>query len=678
MLLETIRSPADLRDLTTRSSTSWPARSATSSSQAVAETGGHLGLQPRRRRAHAGPAPGLRLAHRRHPVGHRPPGLRPQDRHRARRPASTSCARPAGCRATRAARRAEHDCVENSHASTILSLRLRPGRRPRRRAPTTHRHIVAVIGDGSMTGGMAYEALNNLGHSGRNGDHRPQRQRPQLRADGVEASSRAASRRIRLNPRLRAPPAPARGRSCATCRSSARQAEQGIEAVKAARPRVLRAAGVLRGARRALRRPDRRPRHRRRSRRRCATPPSSTGPIVVHVLTQKGRGYPPAEDDDEKHLHDAPVFDPAVGPPKAVPTGYTQAFAEAIIKEAEADAAARRHHRGDARPDRAAPVPGPLPRPLLRRRHRRAARRHRAAGMAMGGLRPVVAIYSTFLNRAWDQVVYDVGLHRLPVVFCLDRAGITGDDGAEPPRRLRHGAARQGAGHDACSRRRRAQELQADAARRARPRRRRPGRDPLPEGPGPAGRRDEVGVGPRRRASVREGDGRVCILAVGKLVDAAEQAAAAAGRATGIDATVWDVRCCAPLDPTMIADAARHPLVVTVRGRHPRRRRRHDDRRPRAPRLRRRPAAARRGARRPDAVHPARQARPHPGRARPRRRRHRGDGPRAAQPEVASHRRPRRRAGARPASWPTGPTPSPCPTSGPPTSSWSTRPTAPR
>ena len=52
--------------------------------------------------------------------------------------------------------------------------------------------------------------------------------------------------------------------------------------------------------------------------------------ILVHVLTEKGRGYPPAEDDDEKHLHDAPVFDPAVGPPKAVPTGYTQAFAEAV------------------------------------------------------------------------------------------------------------------------------------------------------------------------------------------------------------------------------------------------------------------------------------------------------------------------------------------------------------
>ena len=65
--------------------------------------------------------------------------------------------------------------------------------------------------------------------------------------------------------------------------------------------------------------------------------------------------------------------------------------------------------------------------------------------MAMGGLRPVVAVYSTFLTRAFDQVNLDVGLHRQPVIFCLDRAGITGDDGAVAPRRARHGAVHEGA-----------------------------------------------------------------------------------------------------------------------------------------------------------------------------------------------------------------------------------------
>ena len=165
------------------------------------------------------------------------------------------------------------------------------------------------------------------------------------------------------------------------------------------------------------------------------------------MLTQKGRGYPPAEDDDEKHLHDAPVFDPLIGPPKAVPTGYTQAFAEAIIKEAEADPRVVAITAAMAGPTGLLPFQARFPDRFF---DVGIAEQHAvtgAAGMAMGGLRPIVAIYSTFLNRAWDQVVYDVALHRLPVVFCLDRAGITGPDGAEPPRRLRHGAARPGARH---------------------------------------------------------------------------------------------------------------------------------------------------------------------------------------------------------------------------------------
>ena len=193
---------------------------------------------------------------------------------------------------------------------------------------------------------------------------------------------------------------------------------------------MLAAAGVLRGARRALRRPGRRARHRRRSRRRCATRPSSTGPIVVHVLTHKGRGYPPAEDDDEKHLHDAPVFDPARRPARRRCPPATRR---------------RSPRRSSRRPSTTrelvaitAAMPGPTGLlPFQERFPDRffdvgIAEQHAvtgAAGMAMGGLRPVVAIYSTFLNRAWDQVVYDVALHRLPVVFCLDRAGITGDDG---------------------------------------------------------------------------------------------------------------------------------------------------------------------------------------------------------------------------------------------------------
>jgi 1-deoxy-D-xylulose-5-phosphate synthase len=287
---------------------------------------------------------------------------------------------------------------------------------------------------------------------------------------------------------------------------------------------------------------------------------SAEGPIIVHVVTQKGRGYPPAEDDDEKHLHDAPVFDPAVGPPRAVPTGYTQAFADAILKEAEAD-------------PRIVAITAAMPGPtgLLPFQARfpdrffdvGIAEQHAvtgAAGMAMGGLRPIVAIYSTFLNRAWDQVVYDVALHRLPVVFCLDRAGVTGPDGAS-----HHGV------YDLAMLCRvpgmrvlapsSAQELQVmlhDATVLA-------DEGPVairyPRGTAHNVAEHEVGSGLHGR-QLRTGDGSVCILAIGKMVLAAGKAAARLADA-GIEVTLWDVRSCAPLDPDMIADAARHTAVIT-------------------------------------------------------------------------------------------------------------------
>ena len=147
------------------------------------------------------------------------------------------------------------------------------------------------------------------------------------------------------------------------------------------------------------------------------------GPIVVHVLTQKGRG-PRA---GRERRGQAPPRPRASG---LKPGSYTAAFSEAMIKEAEA--------RPElvaitaAMPDSTGLLPfgerfpGRLIDVGIAEQHAVTS----AAGMAMGGLRPVVAIYATFLTRAIDQVVYDVGLHEQPVVFCLDRAGITGDDGA--------------------------------------------------------------------------------------------------------------------------------------------------------------------------------------------------------------------------------------------------------
>jgi 1-deoxy-D-xylulose-5-phosphate synthase len=475
-----------------------------------------------------------------------------------------------------------HDYIENSHASTVLSYAY--GMAVARAAGTDkHRHIVAVIGDGAMTGGIAYEALNNLGHSRRpviivlndngrsyaptvsnlsaNSQSRdPREDHPSLNQRIGERLASALTD-IRLNPVY-----VRRQRRLEEFLHNlplvGAPAERAVDALKAGvreflqPPSFFEALGVryvgpidghnIVELEQALKN---------------AIELSVEGPIVVHVLTQKGRGYSPAEDDDEKHLHDAPVFDPLTGPPKAVPTGYTQAFAEAIIKEAELE-------------PRLVAITAAMPGPtglLPFQEHCPdrffdvgIAEQHAvtgAAGMAMGGLRPVVAIYSTFLSRAWDQVVYDVALHRLPVVFCLDRAGITGDDGPS-----HHGVYDMallskvpGMRVLAPSSAEELHQMLHDAMRLADDG---PVAIRYPKGTARHVGELEVGSGITARRA-REGDGSVCILAIGKLVGNALKAAESLA-ATGIEATVWDVRCCAPLDPSMIDDAARHELVLTA------------------------------------------------------------------------------------------------------------------
>jgi 1-deoxy-D-xylulose-5-phosphate synthase len=475
-----------------------------------------------------------------------------------------------------------HDFVENSHASTILSYAY--GMAVARDAGFDHhRHIVAVIGDGAMTGGMAYEALNNLGHSRRrviivlndngrsyaptvsnlsaNWQGRDERAGHPSLSDRVAGKLSNALTDIRLNP--------------VYVRRQRRledflqhlpgvgpQAERAMEAFKAGvreflqPPSFFEALGVrytgpidghnIAELEEALR---------------SAEQLSAEGPIVVHVLTQKGRGYPPAEDDDEKHLHDAPIFDPKCGPPKAVPTGYTQAFAEAVIKAAELDPRVVAITAAMPGPTGLIPFQQHFPDRFfdvgIAEQHAVTA----AAGMAMSGLRPVVAIYSTFLNRAWDQVVYDVAMHRLPVIFALDRAGVTGPDGPS-----HHGVYDMallskvpGMRVLAPSSAQELQQMMLDALALT-------DSGPVairyPRGAARQVAEHDVGSGLSARRVV-EGDGSVCVLAIGKMVDAAAKAAARFAE-DGKSVEVWDVRACAPLDDDMIAAAARHPLVVTV------------------------------------------------------------------------------------------------------------------
>jgi 1-deoxy-D-xylulose-5-phosphate synthase len=478
-----------------------------------------------------------------------------------------------------------HDFVANSHASTILSYAY--GLAVARDLGTAdHRHVVAVIGDGSMTGGMAYEALNNLGHSGKrviiilndNGrSYAPtisnltaERPAPPEGPETAPIISRIGDRLAHFLTEIRLNPVYVRRQR--RIEELVREvplvgypAERAVEAVKAAAreflqpPAFFEALGVryvgpvdghdLAELEPALRN---------------AVELSSEGPIVVHVVTRKGCGYPPAEDDDEKHLHDAPVFDPAIGPPKAMPTGYTQTFAETVIKLAEAD-------------DRMVAITAAMPGPtgLLPFQERfpdrffdvGIAEQHAvtaAAGMAMGGMRPIVAIYSTFLNRAWDQVVYDVALHRLPVVFCIDRAGITGPDGPS-----HHGvydlamlARVPGMRVLAPSSAQELQVMMADAVMLAEDG---PVAIRYPRGRARQVAEHEVGSGLAARC-VRRSDApetSVCVIAIGKLVGGAERAASELADA-GIDVTVWDARCCAPLDREMLVDAAGHHAVITV------------------------------------------------------------------------------------------------------------------
>jgi len=182
-----------------------------------------------------------------------------------------------------------------------------------------------------------------------------------------------------------------------------------------------------------------------------------------------------------------------------------------------------------------------------------------AAGMAMGGLRPVVAVYSTFLSRAFDQANLDVGLHRLPVVFCVDRAGITGDDGPSHHGVLDMALLTKVPGMTvfAPSSAQEVEVMLGAALGRVDG----PTAIRWPKGPARQVPPDQVGSGFSARLVRRGTD--VCILAVGKLVEAAEEAAATLAL-DGISATVWDARVVKPLDPAMISDAASHPLVVTV------------------------------------------------------------------------------------------------------------------
>jgi len=448
----------------------------------------------------------------------------------------------------------EHDWVENSHASTALSYAhgIATGFHLR---GEDDRRVVAVLGDGALTGGMAYEALNNLGHANSrvvivlNDNGRSYAPTVSKLSSGLT--------HLRLNP------------SYVHARERIRHLLRGIPGLgglaysgvhglaiavrEVVTPhRFFEALGVryagpidghdIAGMEQAF-----------------AHAAEWDGPIVVHVLTQKGCGYGPAEEDEIQRLHDFKVQPARPTDSAEMRRSYTDAFTKAVL-----DAAGR---NDDVFAITAA-MPGPTGLLPFEEKYPERfldvgiAEQHAvtaAAGMAMAGMRPVVAVYSTFFSRAFDQANLDVGLHGLPVVFVLDRAGITGDDGPSHHGILDLSLALAIPGMTVFAPSSAAEvapmldtALSLDGPSVIR----------FPKTPSRQVPAEAVGHGLSARL-VHRGDGTVALLAVGKMVEAAEEAAAKLA-ADGIDATVWDVRVVAPPDPAMLSDAVGHGLVVTV------------------------------------------------------------------------------------------------------------------
>ncbi|MCY4368261.1 MAG: 1-deoxy-D-xylulose-5-phosphate synthase [bacterium] len=461
-----------------------------------------------------------------------------------RRQLFDSLRRPGGMSGYPSRIESAHDWIENSHASTALAYA--HGLATAFKTRGEDRRVVAVVGDGSLTGGMAMEGLNNLGHSQSNVTI--------VLNDNGRSYAPTVSRLSESLIKIRSNPVYMRRQErieqiAESIPWVGDMLRRGIDATKMAirqmwdPPAVFEQFGIhyvgpyngheILELEKVLHKVK-----------------LFEGPTVVHVITQKGRGYRPAERDSIKNLHDL----------SSIKHGsYTAAFAEHLVRLGE-------HHPELVTITAAMPdSTGMLP--FMSRFPGRAfdvgiAEQHAvtmATGMAMGGMRPVVAIYSTFLTRALDQINLDTALHGCPVVFCVDRAGITGDDGAS-----HHGTLDMvllskipGMTIFAPSS---YEELPVmiDTALEINDG---PTAIRWPKTTAPRVGRDEIGSGLSARRA-REGDD-VCLIGIGKMFATAIEAADLL-TSDGVSCTVWDPRVVKPLDPVMIADAARHGLVVTV------------------------------------------------------------------------------------------------------------------
>ncbi|MFE2730064.1 1-deoxy-D-xylulose-5-phosphate synthase [Streptomyces sp. NPDC059349] len=451
----------------------------------------------------------------------------------------------------------EHDVIENSHASTALGWA--DGLAKANQVLGERGHVVAVIGDGALTGGMAWEALNNIAAA---------RDRPLIIV-------------VNDNERSYAPTIGGLANHLATLRTtdsyekvlawgkdvllrtpvightvyeSLHGAKKGFKDAFAPQGMFedlgLKYVGPIDGhdlgaVESALRRAKR-----------------FHGPVVVHCLTEKGRGYEPALADEADRFHTVGVMDPLTCEPLAPSNGpsWTSVFGDEIARigrerdDVVAITAAMLHPVGLTK--FAQEFPGRVWDVGIAEQHAAVS----AAGLATGGLHPVLAVYATFLNRAFDQLLMDVALHNCGVTFVLDRAGVTGIDGAshngmwdmsvlQVVPGLRIAAPRD-------AEQLRAQLREAVTVDDAPTLIRFPKESVGPEIPAV----DRIGgLDVLHRADVPD----VLLVSVGVMAPVCLQVAELL-EARGINCTVVDPRWVKPVDPDLAPLAARHRLVAVV------------------------------------------------------------------------------------------------------------------
>jgi 1-deoxy-D-xylulose-5-phosphate synthase len=328
----------------------------------------------------------------------------------------------------------EHDWVENSHASTSLSWAYGLARGFQLRGQD--RHVVAVVGDGALTGGMSWEALNNLAtvedlklvvvvnDNGRSYTPTVGGLATQLTILGRQLTAIRTDRRyerflkwvkglVKRTPLV--------GEPLYGLLHGFKAGVRDVLVPRALFPDLgLKYIGPIDGhdeqaVELALKQAKR-----------------FSGAVLIHCITEKGRGYKAAEDDELEHFHAVGRFDEASGEPLELngKRSFGDVFAEELVEIGRRDGKVVALTAAMEYPVGLGPFAMEFPERVIdvgiAEQHLVTA----AAGLSAAGLHPVAAVYSTFLNRAFDQVLLDVGLHRQGVTFVLDRAGVTGPDGA--------------------------------------------------------------------------------------------------------------------------------------------------------------------------------------------------------------------------------------------------------